>query len=302
MGIYEKMNIVISYLHYAITAAGEYLARAAKRKGLNVITVGPYFGTEMPYGTDGGMKVSKEYDNKPDIIVSKTDSAPIWFIENKLDIPVDVWLDVDAGFCLDGTPKHGKHIRFLTDPHVLRNRYDSRPNYDITFCSQKRYMRGGEVYLPYGYDKIWHSPMDVEKTYDVALVGNIYNHRVELFNNLKHLRTFFKVGIAKEDMRRIYNQAYIGLNWSTLDDMNARVFEIMACGICPVMNEVTDMKGFLVPDEDYIKFDNQSDAIQKINYLLEHKDKLEQIAKNAKDKMNGHSWDDRLQSILERTL
>lgn len=298
------MNIVISGLHYAITAGLEYFVRAAKRNPNNkVITVGPHMGIEMPY--NGGMMVPFSYNFQPDIILPMLKSVPIQMVENRIPEKVDLWIDIDAGFYLEGKPKHGKKIRWLTDPHVLRAKYDQNSSdYDMTFCSQMPYIQPNEIYVPFGFDPEWNRPMDnVEKIYDVSLVGNYYPERVRLFGRLNELgrKTYFKVGIAKEDMRLIYAQSKIGLNWSSLQDMTARVFEIMACGICPVINRVPDLDRFFVENVHYIGFSTEEEALDKINDLLYNPTMLNTIAKNARRIMieDKHSWDDRLKQILE---
>lgn len=297
------MKVVFAGLHYAITAALEYLVRAAKRRDdLEVITIGPYFGTTMPYLN--GMQVPLKYDFKPTLILPTTHSAPIEFIENRVGGKVDLWVDVNAGYRLDGKPKHGKRVTFLTDPHVLRREYDEVAHqYDTIYCSQRAYMRPNEVYLPYGYDIEWHAPEDAEKIYDVALVGNVYADRITLFNKLREMgvREYLKVGVGKDDMRRVYAQSKIGINWSSLDDLTARVFELMGCGICPVLNRVTDLPEHFNEGVEYLGFTGLNEAIDQIQYALNNPLEAEKIGYAARNAVvsGKHSWDERLDVILK---
>jgi spore maturation protein CgeB len=248
----------------------------------------------------------EHYDFRPEIVLPLTgfgQSAPITFIENRLPEKVDLWLDVNAGFYLSGKPKNGIRATFLTDPHVLRSYYDGiKHYYDYVFCSQTPYAKAEEIYLPYACDSEWHKPEELEKIYDVALVGNFYPHRVELVNRLKSMgyNVFFDIGYGKADLGKIYNQSRVGLNWSTLDDLNARVFELMGIGIPSVMNRVSDLPGLFQDGEHYMEFNTPEQAIEKIKYLLENPEQAAIIGKNARNEVinSKHTWDDRAETIL----
>lgn len=301
------MKICISMLCYAISAYGEYIFRACKRAGYDVKVVGPYHALNMPY--NGGMIVSEKYDFRPDIVLPSSSNVPIGFVESQLgEWKPDLWLEVNAGFWLDGRPKHGKKIHIQTDSHVLRNLYDSlNHQYDKVFNPQSPYMRPGEFYLPYGYDPEWHAPIEnVEKEWDVVCVGNIYENRVRLFSRLmsEGIRGNLKLGIAKDDAKLLYNQSIMGLNWSSLLDTTARVFEITAMGIVPILNRVPDLPRFFDEDKDYLGFSNEDEAVEKIKWVLANPDKGDEIARNARKKAveGKNSWDDRLETIIQESF
>jgi hypothetical protein len=303
-------RIVVSGIYYAVTAALEYFVRAFERRNdCEVITVGPYAGLHMPWSKNGvaGMIMPEKYDFRPDIVLPLQgfgQHAPISIIENKVG-KVDLWLDVNAGFYLQGKPKTGIRATFLTDPHVLRGYYDGLlHNYEYVFCSQTPYARVGEHYLPYACDSEWHKPLEnVEKIYDVALIGNYYPHRVTLVERLRAMgmKVFFDIGYAKDDMQLIYNQSKIGLNWSTLDDLNARVFELMGLGLPSVMNTVTDMNDLFESGKDYLSFSTPEQAIELIKHLLANEEIAKNIGENARNKIisDGHTWDDRVETIIK---
>lgn len=305
------MNVVISGYFYAITAALEYFVRAFKRVGCEVYTVGPYAGLMMPWTNKmgiTGMQMPERYDFRPDFVIpnlSFGSTLPISMVENRLPWKPDLWLDVNAGFYLSGKPKNGIRTTFLTDPHVLRSYYDGLlHNYEFVFCSQTPYAKHGEIYLPYACDAEWHTPKEEEKLFDVALVGNFYPHRVDLVNRLSNMgyKVFFDLGVGKEDLAKIYNQSRVGLNWSTLKDLNARVFELLGIGCCAVMNRVPDMELF---DEGihFLGFDTAEQAIEQIKFALENPEKAKIIAENGRKAIieGNHTWDDRARTILELT-
>jgi len=307
------INVAISGLAFSVTAHMEYIVRAFKRRtDCDVRVVGPYPGLNMPWTRNGitGIVMPDNYDFKPDIALpfnGAGQNAPISYIEGLLkDFKPDLWLDCDSGFYLDGTPKTGVRALFEGDPHVLRDYYNGhKHNYKYVFNPQNNYSTQDEYYLTYAADPIWHSPIDgTEKIYDVALIGNFYTHRVDFINGLRSQgkNVFFDLGQAKEDARLIYAQSRVGLNWSTLADLNARVFELMCMGIAPVMNRVP---GLVLFDEgvDYLGFDDAAQANAQINLLLNEPDLAKSMGINARNKIinDKHTWDDRVQTILEVT-
>ena len=301
------MKIVITGIHYAITAALEYLTRAAKRAGHEVLTAGAHHGINMPW--KNGMLVSKAYDFIPDIPLPNFPEIPIRLVENQLgDFKPDLWLDVNAGQSLVGTPKSGIRATFLTDPHVMGATYKKLAvNYAYMFNPQKSYwlsdLREKQHLVLYGADSEWHKPQDVEKKYDVALLGNIYQQRVELFTILERRGAKIKFGLGdgKWDVGRIYSQSKIGVNWSSMDDITARVFEIAACGICPVYNQVPYLDEILTPGEDYIPFSDLMYAQNIIIDTLQNEELMIKMGASARAKIvsGKHFWDDRFQQMLE---
>ena len=90
----------------------------------------------------------------------------------------------------------------------------------------------------------------------------------------------------------------MGINWSSKLDLNARVFELAAMGITAVENTVPDMKTFFVPNEHYLEFANVDEAVNKV--MLALAGKYEGIADAAWRKVKPHTYDARVQTILER--
>lgn len=311
----DKKNIVISGIYFPVTAALEYIVRAFKRReDCNVITVGPYPGLQIPWTKNGvmGVIMPEKYDFKPTLPLPYNgfqQNAPTIYIENQFqDIKIDLWLDVNAGFYLEGQPKNGVRATFLTDPHQFRQWYDNiKHNYTYTFNPQTPYASPNEIYLPYAADSEWHIPVNppLEKIYDVALVGNYYPHRVDLMNTLKSngKRTFFELGFGREDAQQIYAQSIIGINWSSMQDLTARVFELASMGIVPLVNRVPDLPGLFQENVDYIGFDTKEQAMVQIDYILNNPEIAKEIGNNARNNIinNNHTWDNRAKTILEVT-
>jgi len=82
--------------------------------------------------------------------------------------------------------------------------------------------------------------------------------------------------------------------------LNARVFELAAMGIPAVQNTVPDMKTFFVPGDHYLEFRNLDEAVDQVMYAVNNPDDAERIASAALRKVKPHTWDARVQTILER--
>ena len=70
-------------------------------------------------------------------------------------------------------------------------------------------------------------------------------------------------------------------------------------GIPAVQNTVPDMKTFFVPGDHYFEFRTLDEAVDQVMYALDNSDDAERVAMNALRKVKPHTWDARVQQILE---
>jgi spore maturation protein CgeB len=87
-----------------------------------------------------------------------------------------------------------------------------------------------------------------------------------------------------------------------LNDVTARVFEIMAMRLCPVLNRLPglDYMGF-VEDKHYLGFSSMDEAVEKVLWVKNHReyaDKIAQIAYGFVHERN-MTWDSRVDQILK---
>ena len=251
----DKVKVLFLYILYPL-AMGTYFRRALQRRAdIDLKVVGPYSGAYIPWL--GGMNVPVKYAIPGDINLP----YPITYQDMRYDgikrllgdWKPDLVLTADAGIHWHEKPTDGVVAHIATDPHVLD--YSLPRSYsDKFFNMQKVYSQPGDIWLPYAYDPtVWYPDDSVVsvgqdatlpvKTYDAALIGMPYQQRVEWVNALrsKGVRVAFENGPIFDEARDFYSKARIGLNWSSLDDLNARVFELMAMGLAPVLNRVTDL-------------------------------------------------------------
>lgn len=275
-----------------------------RRKDIQLFVLGPFTGNHIPWNY--GMTVDQKYVKVPDLPLPKTliQTRPDPFtIQSQVPFEPDLWLQVDAGWCLARRPKATVVAHVQTDPHVLKGFYQYPKQYsDIKFCMQHNYMEDGEVYLPYGFDPEIHYPMNLQKEYDACLIGLNYDHRAALINKLRmmNVNVFTTIGLIYDEYRIKYNQSKIALSWSSLQDMPARVWEAFGMKLPLVTNRVPDLSNWFVEGEHYLGFNDVNEGVKQVLYLLSQPDKANEMACNAYRKVvEQHTWDKRVEQILE---
>jgi spore maturation protein CgeB len=174
---------------------------------------------------------------------------------------------------------------------------------DVFFNMQFVYKEPSDVYLPYAYDPMLHKHIKVEKEHDACLIGLQYTQRQQLIDALRKdfISVNQSIGKVYEEFVLEYNKSKVALNWSSLDDLNARTFEAMGMGIPLVTNRVTDLSNFFVEGEHYLGFNDIPEAVRQVHTLLRNPELAEQIARAGHRKAKaGHTYDIRVSQILDR--
>ena len=281
-----------------------------RREDVDLFVVGPFTGDWIPWttvpGDTSGMRLPQKYVKTPNLpLTPGIPVMPVRAVEiqtkNWCDNP-DLWLEIDAGYHFLDRPKAKVVAQLQTDPHVLRGFYNQvKSKYDYVFTMQDCYREEGEIYIPYAHDPTVHYPMRVDKEYDACLIGLHYPQRDELVQRLRMqgLKVFYDLGLIMDEYRLMFNKSKIGLNWSTLKDLNARFFEIPAMGLPMITNHVPDAEKFLVNREDYLEFETIEEAEKFVVLLLDEEGMRNRIATNGKNKIQTETYDARVQQILE---
>ncbi len=300
----RKLRIAFGTIWYPV-AMGRYIYEALRRRpDVEVWTYGPFTGRWIPW--KGGMHLPPSYVYKPDfplplgpgtqptVVYGQVEAAKPW--------DPDAWIEANAGLAVVGRPKQ-PYIVIGTDPHVLD--YSAcRVIADKFACMQRPYMRPGDIWMPYGYDPVWHTQTTIpiaEREWDVTLLGLEYPARVEVMRSLaaQGYRTRLENGPAYEDARDIYHRSKVGFNWSSLDDTTARVFEVMAFGIAPVLNRVPDLLQMFSEGEHFEGFSTAAEAHEKVVGLLKHPEWAEELGRKAREAVTPHTWDRRVDDLLK---
>lgn len=301
----KPKRVLLLYMAYPFAIASYFRHALEKRLDVELVTCGAYTGNQIPW--NGGMRLPAKYVKSLDLPLPTSILNPTWeMISSKLGSDFDLVLNVDAGFHLSTKPSVPYAV-VLTDPHVLGDWYARvRPLADRVYNMQRYYMAAGDTHLPYACSPDHHYAMSVEKTYDASLIGLHYEQRDRLVNALRGAgrNVYYSIGEVYDEYREINNKAKIGLNWSTLYDINARTFEIMAMKQIPVMNRLPHLEelGF-EENRHYLGFETVEEAVEKVRWALSHPDEANQIADIAHNHVHeNHTYELRVEQILREMI
>lgn len=284
-------------------AMSRYFEKALRHNELlDVKTCGVYTATWIPWM--GGMNLLPKYAIPPDLplpLAPNVGEVNYELVKAQLgDWKPDLVLTIDAGIRWKYKPTDGIVAHVGTDPHVLN--YDAaRRMSDKFFNMQKVYSQSGDIYLPYAYSQYDHFPDDtVSKDTDAVLIGMPYPERIQWVNALRErgVSVIFENGPVYDEARALYNRGRIGLNWSSMKDLNARAFELAAMKLYPVVNHVPDMD--LHPCFKYFGYYRSMDAaIANVNWAVNHRGEAEGLAEQVYKDIQGQTYDARVNQILK---
>lgn len=300
----NKIKVVISGIYYPLAMMTYFIRAFERRNDIELVTAGPFTGSWIPW--KGGMNLPVKYVKSPTIPLPKdfiSVSPPPAIIQNRLPWIPDLWLQIDAGWHLSSKPKATIVGHVQTDPHCTKSFYEVPIKYsDVNFCMQQAYIQPGEQYLPYAFDPTIHYPENRPQIYDVCLSGLQYENRVRLVNELRRRgrNVYSDIGNIFDEYRILYNQSRVAINWSSLLDLTARVFESFGMARPLVCNRVPDLANFFVENDHYLGFSNLDEGVKQVERCLNDPTMAEEMAGAAHRKVvAGHTWDHRIQQILE---
>jgi hypothetical protein len=310
----NKIKLVLSGLFYPFAMLSYFKRALERRDDVEIFSVGAFTGQFIPW--NGGMTIPMKYENKVDLPLPSNMLNPTWEnVEQLLPWKPDLSLTIDAGWFYSTKPNClSAHV--ATDPHVLM--YDRQRELCDTFYNmQPSYLKDNDHLLPYAFDPTVHYPVPTKELllsnppkpkyeYDCCMVGLHYPHRDEWVRRLREIgiTVNYRIGDIYDEYREENNKARIGLIWSSMQDVIARVFEVMAMRMIPVMNRLPglDFLGF-EDGRHYLGFSTMEEAISQVIWAKEHPDFAHQIAHNAYQFVHEHNmtWDSRLETILKTT-
>lgn len=298
-----KIKVLFLSIYYPFFL-GKYFERALRRNpNIELKTAGTFTGSWIPWM--GGMNLPEKYATPPDIPLPfppNVGRVSYDFVRAQLNgwIP-DLIITSDAGINWTDKPNQGFVATIGTDPHVLDYSH-ARSVSDKFFNMQKCYSEREDIYLPYAYDPETHQRnLLAIKDTDAVLIGMPYPQRVQWVDELrKHgASVIFENSPIFDEYRELANRARIGLNWSSMNDLNARFFETPAFGLAMVTNRVPDANLFLHEGIDYLGFNTLPQAVEQVMYLKNHPNVAEEMAHDAYQKIKSENYDARIQQVLE---
>lgn len=243
------MRIVLSSL-WAPVGVAAYLLRAARRLGLEVVTVGPTMGADCWGFKEFHFPEHAIYPQWPDAVITVQSFGSA---HNRFEKP-DLWIDVDGGHFTDH-PMPWPHAVVATDPHMDLAEHGEHWAYkrqrevaDFFFCMQRPYIQANHTcgihkqdhFLPYAYDPaVFHPYPDQKMDADVTVLGLPYTKRRAVAAELQRrgFRVLAGMGTIYEKYARDLCRAPVCFIWSLKDDVPCRVFEAAACGRLIVAND-----------------------------------------------------------------
>lgn len=301
--VVKKKRVLLLYMAYPFAIASYFRHALEKRPDVELVTCGAYTGDTIPW--NGGMRMPMKYVKTVDLPLPPQIINPSWeMVSGKLGKDFDLVLNIDAGFHLTSKPSVPYAV-VLTDPHVLESWYAGvRPLADKVFNMQRFYMKDGDIHLPYACSPDHHYAMSgVEKIYDACLIGLHYEQRDRLVNALRGRgrNVHYSIGEVYDEYRLLNNQARVGLNWSSLMDINARTFESMAMGLPTVLNRLPHLEelGF-EEGRHYLGFVDVEEAVERVAFLLDNPDQAKMIADVAYHHVHeNHTYEKRVEQIFK---
>jgi len=227
----------------------------------------------------------------------------------------DLYLRIDHGDYKFDIPENlHPAVFWVIDTHLKKPYKKIRrqvEHYDIVFCAQKegaeRLRRETKVdcqWFPLACDPEIHKKLDLPKKYDIGFVGRdaqkfARGKQVELLR-----KKFPKSFIGQIDFRlmsEIYSASKIGFNSSIANDINMRIFEIMASG-CFLLTNYFRNNGFNDLFEDgkhLVTYKNNKELLKLSEYYLRNDSEREQIAQEGYNLViRQHTYYHRVQAMF----
>jgi hypothetical protein len=183
---------------------------------------------------------------------------------------------------------------YLMDVHTATvDHLELASFFDCIFIAQRDYLSAFRRvnpnchWLPLACDPQVHRRLDVEKTYDVAFVGNLRDAFPERIRMLDRLAEHFTMNDYRhpcppDRMAEVYSRARIVFNKPVRKDLNMRVFEALACGGMLVTERIANGQDELFQEgEHLVAYGPLDDPIDLIRHHLAHDDARQRIAEQG---------------------
>ncbi len=206
----------------------------------------------------------------------------------------DLYLRIDHGDYANDLPEHlHPAIFYAIDTHLekpYRKIRRQAAHYDLVCCAQ---LDGAQrlaceigvpvEWLPLGCDPELHAAPGGERVLDVAFVGSEGKRgpRPRLLALLRRRYPNVAIGSAPHtELGRLYGSAKIGFNCSIRNDVNMRMFEVMAAGALLVTNRIVGngINDLFREGEHYVAYRDHRDLLRRIDHYLVHEGERMAIA------------------------
>jgi hypothetical protein len=239
-----------------------------------------------------------------------------WWLRDASSIPhiYDLYIRIDHGDdYLVRLPRQLHPAVFVTFDTHLRHSWrkirQTAPWYDSIFCCH----RDGAARLPHAQwlpvacDPGLYPQGDLSAAWDLAFVGT--DGAVPRKFYLQALRERYPNSfIGRADYRQlgsIYARARIGFNYSIANDVNMRIFEILAANTLLLTNALRgdDLRRLGLEDRMHlILYHSPQELLEQIDYFLAHPDERQRIAQAGGALVRErHTYVHRMKQLLNST-
>ena len=243
-------------------------------------------------------------------------AADHWWLRDVERIPAayDLYLRIDHGddYAVPLPPRLRPAVFYVIDTHVPHNWRKIRriaPRYDLIFCSQREAAEclPDAKWLPLACDAELHRRIDTPMVWDVAFVGTDGGAPRKFY--LQALRERYRSSfIGRADYRElasIYSRARIGFNYSIANDVNMRIFEILASETILLTNALDgdDLRRLGLEDRRHlVLYRTPRQLFDLIDDLLAHPQQREAMAQaGARLARERHTYAHRMSQLLHHT-
>ena len=181
------------------------------------------------------------------------------------------------------------------------------PLFDIIYSFNKaelpfyKQFNKNSHYLPLAADKDTHLEVNIEKTIDVGLVGNLNTNRINMINHLLDKGIPIQYSYSQKDYAELVSKTKINLNIGiTSSGYQMRVFEILKMGGFLLTNKVRD-EDLFVDKEHLVYYNDFNHLCELIYYYIDKPEEMERIAKEGqKEVLEKHQYIHRIKEIIDK--
>ncbi len=205
-------------------------------------------------------------------------------------------------------------VYIASDTHLgFDYRLKKAREFDFVFCNQKRAVgefknAGVEAnWLPHAVEpRAYPSEPRWIKKYDIGFVGFVtFEKRARMLDYVfKRYPDFWFGQRFFEEAAEQYRKMRIVLNTAAVDDINMRMFEVLATGSFLLTEEVPTLLSLFQEDQHtygqlFSTYRDPQEAVDKIEYYLKHEEEREAIAEaGMKAVLARHTYEHRAKELL----
>ena len=236
-----------------------------------------------------------------------------WALDAAQQIPAtyDLYVRIDHGDDYEvPLPAHLRPAMFYAiDTHLRRSWTRIRRlanQFDLVLCCHRDAVGRlpSAAWLPVACDPELHHPVEVPVIWDVAFVGTDRGSPRKFILQAireRYPRSFLG-GVDYRRISEIYSQARIGFNYAVADDVNMRVFEVLASQTLLLTNALAGddlIRLGLMDRRHLVLYRNPKELLDLMAYYLEHVQERRAIAQAGYELVRRqHTYVHRMKQLL----